>query len=138
MRILAVDYGAKRVGLALSDETATVALALGQLEVASDAEAVEKIAAAVSDRRVEKIIVGLPRNMDGSFGPQARKVGAFVETLRARLSVAVETWDERLTTVAAERAMRQGGVSRRKRKARRDRIAAQMMLQSYLDANAQK
>lgn len=137
-RILGIDYGERRVGLALSDETATIGSALEQLEVTSDDDALDKIAAAIAGRGVGKIIIGLPRNMDGSYGPQARKVLAFVEQLRVKISIPVETWDERLTTVAAERAMLEGDLSRKKRKGRRDQIAAQILLQSYLDARAQR
>ncbi len=135
-RILAVDYGAKRVGLAMSDETKTIASPLTQLNVESDADAVEKIVGAIGDRQVERVVVGLPRNMDGSYGPQAQKVQMFIEKLREKMAVPIETWDERLTTAAAERAMLEADLSRAKRKERRDKIAAQILLQSYLDARS--
>ena len=137
MRVLGIDYGSRRIGIALSDETATVAQALEQFTADSDEAAVRKISESVTERGVGKVIVGLPRNMDGSYGPQAQKVSQFVENLRAKISVPVETWDERLTTVAAERAMLEGDLSRAQRKARRDKIAAQILLQGYLDAKAQ-
>ena len=140
MRILGIDHGTRRIGLALSDETATLASALEQFEIQSDEEAVEKITVVIADRHVEKILVGLPRNMDGTYGPQAEKVRAFIEKLRAKISasMSVETWDERLTTAAAERVMLEGDLSRAKRKGRRDQLAAQILLQSYLDARAER
>ena len=137
-RILGVDYGARRIGLALSDETATIAQALEQFAVESDEAVIQKISEIVTERGVSKVVVGLPRNMDGSYGPQAKKVLEFVECLRAQTSVSVETWDERLTTVAAERVMLEGDLSRAQRKVRRDKIAAQMLLQGYLDARAER
>ena len=135
--VVAVDYGAKRTGLALSDETAFLASSLEQFEAESDEAVLNQIAAVVSERGVAKVVVGLPRNMDGSYGQQAQRVLRFVEALRAKVSVPVETWDERLTTVSADRILREGDLSRAKRKVRRDMIAAQILLQNYLDANAQ-
>jgi len=88
----------------------------------------------VIEREVELILVGMPRNMDGSYGPAAEKVRAFVEQLRAAVSVPVRTWDERLTTVQANRALIAANVRRADRRGKVDQMAAAILLQSYLDS----
>jgi putative Holliday junction resolvase len=97
---------------------------------------VRAVAALVRERAAGGVVVGLPRRLDGSVGPQAEKVLAFVESLRASVRVPIEMWDERLTTVEAERILREQGVKARERKASVDRIAAVLILQGYLDARA--
>lgn len=88
----------------------------------------------LAERQVEQIVVGMPRNMDGSFGPQAQKVKEFVVLLEKSVAVPVRTWDERLTSVAAERALREAGINARDAKAKVDASAAAVMLQGYLDS----
>ncbi len=135
MTILAIDYGDRRLGLALSDPSGIIATGLPTLERAGPSEdVVEPLRRLCAEHGVEHIVVGLPINMDGSHGPRARLSLAFAQKLRDELDIAVDTWDERLTTVQAERAMLAADLSRKKRKQRRDRIAAQLLLQSYLDA----
>lgn len=135
MTILAIDYGDRRLGLALSDPSGIIATGLPTLERAGPSEdVVEPLRRLCTEHGVEHIVVGLPINMDGSHGPRARLSLAFAQKLRDELDIAVDTWDERLTTVQAERAMLAADLSRKKRKQRRDRIAAQLLLQSYLDA----
>lgn len=134
MRILAIDYGKKRFGLAISDPLGLTAQGLPTLVSQGRKCDLEKMKEIVRANGVEKIIVGLPRKMDGTLGQAAKEVLSFVEQLRKHLSLPVITRDERLTTKRAEREMISAGLSRAKRKSRRDKIAAQFILQSYLDA----
>ena len=135
MVILGIDYGDRRLGLALSDATALIAGGLPTLERRGPAEDVtEAIRRVCREHGVERIVVGLPVNKDGSHGPRARLSLEFADRLRDALGIEVATWDERLTSVQADRAMLAADLSRRKRKQRRDRVAAQLLLQSYLDA----
>jgi len=136
MRILGIDYGQKRIGIAISDEMAIVATPVGTVEESGVNAAVAAIAKIVTEREVGKVIVGLPRNMDGSIGPKAQETLAFVEKLKTRVTVPIQTWDERLTTKAAERAMIEADVSRKKRRENIDKMAAQLILQSYLDSQS--
>jgi len=133
VRILGIDYGDRRVGLAVSDDLGLAAHGLGTLENTSPAQVVEEVRRIVESREIQEIVVGLPRNMDGSLGPQARKVMQFAEQLKV-LGRPVHLVDERLTTERARRVMRDAGLSRSKQRRRLDRMAAQFILQPYLDA----
>jgi putative holliday junction resolvase len=133
MRILAIDHGTKRVGLALSDETGTIAQPLQFLPAEPAAKLWELLRQIVAERKVEEIVVGMPRNMDGSYGPAAEKTREFITALKQVLTVPVHTWDERLTTVQAHRVLIETGMRREKRKERVDQTAAAILLQSYLD-----
>lgn len=137
MRILALDLGARRVGVALSDPLGLTAQGLPTLEPRGRKDLLEAVRGLVERHGVERIVVGLPVNMDGSLGPPARDALAFAEKLGHELGVAVDTWDERLTTVAAERALTEGRVTRSKRRQLVDRIAAQLILEGYLASRAQ-
>jgi putative Holliday junction resolvase len=132
MRILGIDYGTKRIGLALSDELGYTAQPLQYVE----AEKFAQIGEIVRQREVTKIVVGLPRNMDGTYGPSAEAAKALIEKLKLLVSVPIVTWDERLTTSQANRIMIETNTSRAKRKEKVDSMAAQLLLQSYLDAHA--
>ena len=134
MRILALDYGTKRVGVAISDELEMIATPLGYLDAQPREKLLDQIAQLVAERGVGLVVVGMPRNMDGSYGPAAEQVREFVEMLEKQLSVPVKTWDERLTTAQAEKLLLQADVSRKKRKKKVDQIAAAILLQSYLDS----
>jgi putative holliday junction resolvase len=134
MRVLALDHGTKRVGLAISDETGTIAQPLTFLLAEPIAQLLEGLKKVVDEKNVELILVGIPRNMDGSYGPAAEKARKFVEQVKAAVNVPIRTWDERLTTVAANRALIEGGMRRDKRKIKVDQTAAAIMLQSYLDS----
>jgi len=134
MRILALDYGTRRVGVAISDELEMIATPLGYLDAQPRGKLLDQIAQLVAERGVGLVVVGMPRNMDGSYGPAAEQVREFVEMLEKRLSVPVKTWDERLTTAQAEKLLLQADVSRKKRKKKVDQIAAAILLQSYLDS----
>ena len=133
MRILGVDYGKVRVGLALSDETGMLATPLETVEAS---KVIQRIREIVAEKGVQKIVVGLPRNMNGSYGPQAESVQQFVELLTSQLTLEVETWDERLSTRMVERSLIEANVSRRKRKKVIDQLAARQILQEYLDAHS--
>ena len=134
MRVLALDHGTKRVGLAISDEMGMIAQPLTFLPAEPIAELVEGLKKVVSEKNVELILVGIPRNMDGSYGPAAEKARKFVEQLKAAFTVPIRTWDERLTSVQANKAMIQGGLRREERKLKADQTAAAILLQSYLDS----
>jgi putative Holliday junction resolvase len=133
-RILAVDYGEKRIGLAVSDELGITASPLMTLVTRSDDETVRQIAQLASKLRVTQIVVGLPRRTDAQEGEMERKVKAFAEKLRQAVSVPVVLFDERFTTRIAEQVLLEADLLRRKRKQVRDRLAAVILLQSFLEA----
>jgi putative Holliday junction resolvase len=133
MRILALDHGTKRIGVAVSDELQMIAQPLEYIPAKPFAQFVTRLEELLMDKEVELILVGMPRNMDGSYGPAAEKAQDFVETLKGILSVPIRTWDERLTSVQANRLLIQGEVRRDKRKENVDKMAAAILLQSYLD-----
>jgi putative Holliday junction resolvase len=137
MRVLGIDYGSKRIGLALSDEMAMIAQPLEFVPAEPLSNALERLAAITRERGVGKIVVGLPRNMDGSYGPAAEKARGFVAALQAKVATPIRTWDERLTTVSANRALIAAGMSRQKRKTKVDQTAAAILLQSFLDSESQ-
>jgi putative Holliday junction resolvase len=134
VRILGLDVGDARIGMALSDETATLATGLRTLERIGPRKDVKAVAALAREHDVGEVVVGLPRTLAGAIGPQAEKVLAFAEDLKRAVSVAVVSWDERFTTSMATQALIEGGVSRRNRKGMVDRVAAVLILQSYLDS----
>ncbi|HEY7411624.1 MAG TPA: Holliday junction resolvase RuvX [Vicinamibacteria bacterium] len=133
MRRLGLDVGDKVVGVAVSDETGTLARGLPNLARVGPRKDVKAVAALVREHQAGEVVVGLPRSLDGSLGPQAQKVLAFVEDLRGALRVPLVTWDERLTTVMAHRAFDEAELGRRRRKEVVDKVAAILILQSYLD-----
>ena len=139
MRILGLDPGEKNIGVAVSDELGWTAQGLGSIRRGGTIENdLDKIKAMVQKYGVERIVVGLPRNMDGSIGDQARKALNLAEILADRLSLPVETWDERLSTVAAERLLIEADVSRKKRRRVVDKMAASIILHGYLNARPNK
>jgi putative Holliday junction resolvase len=133
VRYLGLDVGDARIGVALSDETGTLASGLLTLQRSGPRRDVKAVAALVREHEVGGVVVGVPWRLDGTAGPQAEKVMGFVESLRRAVRVPVETWDERLTTVAADELLAEAGVHRRDRKERIDRAAAALILQDYLD-----
>ncbi|MHB8417060.1 MAG: Holliday junction resolvase RuvX [Myxococcales bacterium] len=133
-RVLAIDLGDRRAGLALSDPLGVTAQGLPTLERRGDAADVETLRALCAEREVERVVVGLPRNMDGSEGPRAQKSRAFARRLHDALGLPVFLWDERLSSAEAERVLIAADVSRSKRKQVVDRMAAQLILQGYLEA----
>ena len=132
-RILAVDPGSKRVGLAVSDPTQTIATALSTEPAEPESDLPSRLAVIAADQEAERIVVGLPREMNGSRGPAAAASERLAARLRAIAGVPVETFDERLTTAAAERSMIDAGARRKTRRQAIDRVAATLLLQGYLD-----
>lgn len=135
-RILALDYGTKRIGVALSDELGWTAQPLETFERRTLDRDVAHIAALVGTHDVERVVLGLPLQLDGREGPAIRAMREFAAQLEAGLSVPLVLWDERMTTKAAEDLLIAADVSRKKRKGAVDRIAAAILLQSYLAARA--
>jgi putative Holliday junction resolvase len=133
MRYLALDVGERRIGVALSDETATLASGLETVVRTGGRRDVAAIAALVERHRPEAVLVGLPLNMDGTAGAQAEKVRTFVEELKARIEVPFLERDERLTTVEANEILRKSGVAWAQRAALLDKVSATVILQEFLD-----
>jgi putative Holliday junction resolvase len=136
MRILALDHGTVRIGVALSDELKMIASPLEFIPAEPFTDFLTRLKQLVEEKEVEQIIVGLPRNMDGSFGPAAEKVRDFITALKTEVNLPIRTWDERLTSSQANRILIEGNVRRDKRKEKVDGMAAAILLQSYLDATA--
>lgn len=134
MRILAIDHGTVRMGLAISDELGMLAHPLEQLPAEPLPRFLDALKALLREKEVSLILVGMPRNMDGTYGPAARKVEEFVHLLRETLVTPVRTWDERLTSVQAHRLLAERGARERDRRTRVDSSAAAVLLQSYLDS----
>lgn len=133
MRILALDHGTKRVGVAVSDEMKMIATPLEYILAEPFADFLSRLKEILREKEIEMILIGMPRNMDGSYGPAALKVQAFVAALNSAVTVPIKTLDERLTSVQANRLLIQGNVRREQRKEKVDKTAAAILLQSYLD-----
>ncbi|MFB0525847.1 MAG: Holliday junction resolvase RuvX [bacterium] len=134
MKILGMDYGEKRIGLALSDISNMVARSLKVLNRDTTRNWLGEIKTIVDENKIEKIVIGLPKNMNGSIGEKGKEVLAFVKVLGKVAKVPIVTWDERLTTVSAEKVLRQAELSRKKRKDILDKLSACIILQNYLDS----
>jgi putative pre-16S rRNA nuclease len=132
-RVLGIDPGEARVGVAVSDDLGMLAHPLETIDV-SRHDPCERIAELAAQRQARVIIVGVPRNMDGSFGPAAEKARALIERLRERVACQVIPWDERLTTVSAQRALRNAGRKAKDQRSVIDQVAAQILLQSWIDS----
>ena len=133
-RILALDFGRARIGAAMSDELQLLAHPLET--ISANQQTAARVTEIVRERKVERVVVGVPRQMNGQIGIAATEALAFVEKLRAILPCPIVTWDERLTTVAAHRALRDAGKKTRDTRGYVDQVAAQLILQSYLDSCA--
>ena len=133
-RILGLDFGRARIGVAISDELQMLAHPLETIP--ANEEPASRVAEIVREKQVEQVVAGIPRQMNGQIGTAATEVLEFVEKLRAILPCPVVTWDERLTTVAAHRALRDAGKKTRDTRGYVDQVAAQMILQTYLDRRA--
>ncbi|MBM4447220.1 MAG: Holliday junction resolvase RuvX [Chloroflexi bacterium] len=134
MRILGLDVGDRRIGVAISDPGEILASPLVTITREDEQNAIDAIIQLVDQHDVKRIVVGLPYSLDGSIGEQASKVMDFVEELSKGTSAKIEIWDERLSTVAVERLLREAGNKRAGRKASRDAAAAAFILQGYLDS----
>ncbi|MDO8536050.1 MAG: Holliday junction resolvase RuvX [Candidatus Omnitrophota bacterium] len=134
MRILGLDFGTKRIGVAMSDELLLTAQGLETIrrkELKIDLSLIKDI---IDSNGVSEVIVGLPLNMNGTYSEKTREAVFFAGELEKTISVPVKTWDERLSSMQADRAMLEGDMSRAKRRKLSDRLAAQIILQSYLDS----
>ncbi|MBI2884423.1 MAG: Holliday junction resolvase RuvX [Candidatus Methylomirabilis oxyfera] len=132
-RYLGIDFGTKRIGAAVSDELGLTAQPLPTLEPSTDEAAVRAIRELMDQYGVLEVVVGLPKNMNGTLGPSAERALAFAGRLEESGSVKVTMWDERLTSMAAERLLIEADLSRAKRKRRVDQMAAVLILQGFLD-----
>jgi putative Holliday junction resolvase len=138
MRILGLDVGTVRIGIAVSDETETIARGVGTLERQSWKKDLQTLVEYAGEFGAVKLVVGNPFNMDGSRGAQAAVVDKFVERLKEVLPLPIDLWDERLSSLSAERVLIEGGMQRSKRKQVIDKLAAVIILQSYLDSRGSR
>jgi putative holliday junction resolvase len=134
MIILGLDLGERRVGVAISDPSGKIATPLLQFEPKNRRDLIQYVVHLAAEHGVQRVVVGLPLLTDGTVGEQARRTQAVVDILKTTLAVSVATWDERFSTAEADAAMRGAGLSPAERKARRDKVAASLILQSYLDS----
>jgi putative Holliday junction resolvase len=134
-RALGIDHGEARIGLAISDELGMLAHPLETITV-KETEPLARIAEVVTRDKIGMIVLGMPRNMDGTYGPAAEKVKAFAEKLKERTTCPVKLWDERLTSVAAQRSLHEVGRNVKNSRAVIDQVAAQLILQGWLDSQA--
>ncbi len=132
-RILAIDYGQRRVGLAISDQLRILAQPLPTIKVTSLNQLLDKIGKIIIEKDVVEIVIGMPYHMKGTPGKTAQQVTQFIQKLNKRFNIPVHQWDERLTSVAAQRTIREMGKSPSRHKEKIDQISAQLLLQSYLD-----
>jgi len=130
--ILGIDFGAARIGIAISDELQLLAHPLET--ISGGKNAVARITEIVREKKIAKVVAGVPRNMDGSYGPAALKVQEFVAVLKDAIVTPIKTWDERLTSAQANRFLIEADVRRSERKEKVDKTAAAILLQSYLDS----
>jgi putative Holliday junction resolvase len=133
---MGLDLGGKRIGVSLSDPDGLIAQALTVIHSVSRNKDIQTIGELLKEHQVERIVVGLPRRLDGTLGPEAKKAEEVAKEIERRLHVPTILWDERLTTVAAQKAMIEAGVKREKRKEKIDAVAAALLLQGYLDSLA--
>jgi putative holliday junction resolvase len=133
MRWMGLDYGDKTIGVAVSDLLGLTAQGLEVIRRANPVKDMERLEQLVRDYEVAEVIVGLPKNMNGTVGPRGELCIAFADTVREQLKIPVHMWDERLTTVSATRMLLEADVSRKKRKTVVDKIAAVLILQNYMD-----
>ena len=136
MRVLAIDHGTVRMGIAMSDELKIIAQPLEFIPAEPFSGFLIRLSELLREYKVELILLGMPRNMDGSYGEASLKVREFEAVLKNSIALPVKTWDERLTSVQANRALSQGGVKKQKKRKNVDAMAAAILLQSYLDSLA--
>jgi putative holliday junction resolvase len=134
MRILALDHGTRRIGVAVSDELKMIAQPVEFIPAVPYAAFLDRLKVLIREKEVELILVGMPRNMDGSYGDAALRVREFITVLKESITVPIKVWDERLTSKQAERLLIEGEVRRQDRKGKIDKTAAALLLQSYLDS----
>lgn len=136
MKALGIDLGEARIGLAISDDLGMLAHPLETVHLKAVADPLARIAAIVVQKKITTIVLGLPRNMNGTYGPAAEKARAFADQLRATAACEIKLWDERLTSVAAQRALHESGRNVKNSREVIDQVAAQLILQGWLDSQA--
>jgi len=134
MRILGLDYGDSRIGVAVSDPLGLTAQSIGLIAEKNFDRQVEKVLEYCNETKAEKIVLGMPKNMNGTIGERGEKTKVFAEALKKRIDIPIIFWDERLTTRAAHLTLEESNVSGKKRKGLLDKIAAVFILQGYLDS----
>ncbi|RST73904.1 Holliday junction resolvase RuvX [Siminovitchia acidinfaciens] len=136
MRVMGLDVGSKTVGVAVSDEMGWTAQGLETIRINEEKNmfGFDRIGEIIKEYNIDKIIVGLPKNMNNTIGPRGEASMAYAEGLRSKFQLPVQLWDERLSTMAAERVLLEADVSRKKRKKVIDKMAAGMILQNFLDS----
>lgn len=134
MRKMALDVGDKTIGVAISDLMGWTAQGLETIRRTSNKADINRIIEIINEKEINEIVIGLPKNMNGTIGPQGEKVMKFIDKLNKKIDIKISLWDERLTTVAAEKMLISADVSRKKRKTVIDKVAAVYILQSYLDS----
>lgn len=138
MRILGLDYGDRKIGVAISDAFGWTAQGVEVIDRKRTKDVDARIVELIRELEVTEIVVGLPKNMNGSVGPRGQLSMEFAESLKESVQLPVHLWDERLTTVSAERTLIEADVSRKKRKLVVDKMAASLILQNYLDAKSKR
>ena len=133
MKILGLDVGSQTIGVAVSDELGLIAQGVTTLKRKGLSHDITQLLKVIAEQKAEKVVVGLPKNMDGSIGPSAKMVLSLVEELKKSVDISVITWDERLSTIAAEKTLLEANMSRKKRKRVIDKVAALFILQGYLE-----
>jgi putative Holliday junction resolvase len=134
MRILAIDYGQKRIGLAVSDPLGFTAQGIETIQNLSKKQAIAALIKICKEYEISEVVIGLPVNMNGSLGPKATEVMNLIPVMEKELNLQVKTWDERLTSRAAGRLMIEQGLSRKRQKENSDRLAATLILQMFLES----
>lgn len=134
MRILGIDYGRKRIGLAISDPLGMTAQGLSTLLRNDIDQDIKELQELIKEKDVEEIVIGLPKNMNNTIGEKAEEVLKFIDTLKSHILVPIRTFDERLSTVMGNRVLKEGNLSGKKRKKKIDMVAAQFILQGYLNS----
>ena len=135
MRIIGLDYGDSRIGVAVSDLLGLTAQPVGALSEKTWSQQLDKLAAIVKEYGAEAFVIGMPKNMNGTIGPRGEITRKFMEVLTERFGLPIYEWDERLTSVAAHRALSDGNVRGTKKKGKVDMLAAVFILQGYLDSH---
>lgn len=133
MKILGLDIGSRRIGVAISDALEMIAQGLLVIDRVKEKDIFGRLKSIAETEEIKEIVVGLPLNMNGTHGPKAKESADFANILKEKLKLPVTLWDERMSTVQVERVMIEGGASRSKRKEKIDKLAAQVILQSYLN-----
>ncbi|WP_010270660.1 Holliday junction resolvase RuvX [Paenibacillus senegalensis] len=138
MRLMGLDYGDKTIGVAISDELGWTAQGVETIRRTNRKADMKRLGELIREHQVEEIVVGLPKNMNGTIGPRGELSMEFAEQLQNTFKLPVHLWDERLTSIAAERTLLEADVSRKKRKQVIDKMAAMLILQGYMDSKKRR